>query len=153
MLIQEIKCCFSLKFDNIDMFLEGRAFLLLKPLVEELGLKIINMDSILFTFYPYIKYNVFQSLDEFLSNLSKFYYDLLMTELVKSLGGISSIASMQLMDNLRNNIIMMGVPGVNGEKFSGMQFANHQFQEIVSKLNIRPNPLIKTSHSYFRLSS
>jgi hypothetical protein len=113
------------------MFLEGRAFLLLKPLVEELGLKIINMDSILFSFYPYMKYNVFQSLDEFLSNLSKFYYDLLMTELVKSLGGISSIASMQLMDNLRNNIIMMGVPGVGNDKLSGIQFANQQFQEIV----------------------
>ena len=116
------------------MFLEGRAFLLLKPLVEELGLKIINMDSILFSFYPYIKYNVFQSLDEFLSTLSKFYYDLLMTELIKSLGGISSITSMQLMDNLRNNIIMMNVPGLGGEKITGIQFANHQFQEIVNNL-------------------
>ena len=89
------------------------------------------MDSILFTFYPYMKVNIFQSLDEFLNNVSKFYYDLLMTELVKSLGGISSIASIQFMDNLRSNIILMGVQGVNGEKNTGIKYANQQFQEIV----------------------
>lgn len=104
-IISDIKVCFSLKFENIDMFLEKTAFLILKPLIEELGLRILNMDSAIFSFYPFIKSNIFQSTDEFSNIISTFYYNQMVSELVKSLGGISSITSMQIVEGLNNNIL------------------------------------------------
>lgn len=104
-MISDMKISFSLKFENIDMFLEKTAFLFLKPLIEELGLKILNMDTAMFTFVPFIRNNIYQSTDEFMNIFSTFYYNQLVSELVKSLGGITSITSLQLVESLNNNIL------------------------------------------------
>jgi hypothetical protein len=105
-LIPAIKICFSLKFENIDIFLTQTSFLFVKPLIEELGLKILNMDAAMFNFLPFMKFNIFQSTDEFLNIFSQFYNNQLISELVKSLGGISSITSMQIVESLNQNIFL-----------------------------------------------
>jgi hypothetical protein len=105
-LIPDIKICFSLKFENIDIFLSQTSFLFIKPLIEELGLKILNMDAAMFNFLPFMKFNIFQSTDEFLNIVSTFYNNQFISELVKSLGGISSITSMQIVESLNQNIFL-----------------------------------------------
>ena len=103
--IDEIKTYFSLKFDNIDLFLETSSFLFLKPLIEELGLRILNLESSIFSFPNYIKVNIYQSTNTFSNQILSFYFQLFVGELIKALGGIHSISSFQLWENLNNNFL------------------------------------------------
>lgn len=103
--IDDIKICFSLKFDNIDLFLETSSFLFLKPLIEELGLRILNLDSCIFSFPNYTKINIYQSTNDFTKTIFSFLFQQFISELIKALGGISSITSMQIVENLNNNIL------------------------------------------------
>ena len=74
--IDELKTYFSLKFDNIDLFLETSSFLFLKPLIEELGLRILNLESAIFSFPNYIKVNVYQSTNAFTNQVLSFLFHL-----------------------------------------------------------------------------
>ena len=103
--IDEIKIYLSLKFDNIDLFLETSSFLFLKPLIEELGLRILNLESSIFSFPNYIKVNIYQSTNAFVNHVLSFLFQQFIGELIKALGGIHSISSFQLWENLNNNIL------------------------------------------------
>jgi hypothetical protein len=103
--VPDIKICFSLKFDDINIFLSNSSFFFIKPLIEELGLKILNVDSVMFNFVMFMKKDIYKSTNKFLYLLSTFYLNQFISELVKSLGGISSITSMQIVENLNKNII------------------------------------------------
>jgi hypothetical protein len=103
--IDEIKTYFSLKFDNIDLFLETSSFLFLKPLIEELGLRILNLESAIFSFPNYIKVNVYQSTNAFTNQVLSFLFQQFVGELIKALGGIHSISSFQLWENLNNTFL------------------------------------------------
>ncbi len=103
--IDEIKTYLSLKFDNIDLFLETSSFLFLKPLIEELGLRILNLESSIFSFPNYIKVNIYQSTNAFMNQVLSFLFQQFIGELIKALGGIHSISSFQLWENLNNNIL------------------------------------------------
>ena len=103
--IDEIKTYLSLKFDNIDLFLETSSFLFLKPLIEELGLRILNLESSIFSFPNYIKVNIYQSTNAFVNHVLSFLFQQFIGELIKALGGIHSISSFQLWENLNNNIL------------------------------------------------
>ena len=105
LVIPDIKICFSLNFENIDIFLSNSSFFFIKPIIEELGLKILNVDSVMFNFVMFMKKDVYNSTNKFLSDLGQFYINQLISELVKSLGGISSITSIQLVENLNKNIM------------------------------------------------
>ena len=103
--IDDIKICFSLKFDSIDLFLETSSFLFLKPLIEELGLHILSLDSSIFSFANYTKVNVYQSTNDFMDSIVSFLFQQFISELIKALGGISSVTSMQIVESLNNNIL------------------------------------------------
>lgn len=102
--ISEIKCCFSLKFNNLDIFSENEFLRFIKPLIEELGLRILNIDSNLLNIMAYSRSNLFQSYYEFISKFSSFYYNQLLSELIKSFGGISNSSNTQFVDNINNNL-------------------------------------------------
>ncbi|MBQ2219671.1 MAG: hypothetical protein II417_02610, partial [Elusimicrobia bacterium] len=52
------------------LFLETSSFLFLKPLIEELGLRIINLESSIFSFPNYIKVNIYQSTNAFINKVA-----------------------------------------------------------------------------------
>ena len=103
--IDDIKICFSLKFDNIDLFLETSTFYFLKPVIEELGLRILSLDSVIFSFPSYIKINIYQSTKTFTKTIFGFLFQQFIGELIRALGGINSMAGLQLVENLNNNFL------------------------------------------------
>ena len=103
--IDDMKVCFSLKFDNIDLFLETSTFYFLKPVIEELGLRILSLDSVIFSFPSYIKINIYQSTKTFTKTIFGFLFQQFIGELIRALGGINSMAGLQLVENLNNNIL------------------------------------------------
>jgi len=103
--IEEIKMCFSIKFDNIDIFFDKANLVFMKPIIEDLGLKILNIDSSIFNLTPYARTNLFYSREEFFSKLGGIYSNQLISELVKSFGGFSSFTSFQFVENINRNIL------------------------------------------------
>ena len=133
--ISDIKCSFSIKFDNIDLFLENEFLVFLKPLIEELGLKILNIDSNMFNLMPFARNNIFQSKDELFSKLSSFYYNQIISELIKSFGGLDSITNFHLMDNINRNIL-------NNIRENRLELSK-------TKNNKKQNQIIELYHSSF----
>lgn len=103
--IEEMKCCISIKFDNIDIFFDKTNLVFLKPIIEDLGLKILNIDSNIYNLAPFARLNLFNSKEEFFSKLSSYYYNQLISELVKSFGGFSSFTSFHFVENINRNIL------------------------------------------------
>ena len=125
--IDDIKICFSLKFDNIDLFLEQSSFLFLKPLIEELGLHILNLDSSLFSFKNYTKINIYQSSKDFTRTIMIYLFQQFISELIKALGGISTLTSIQFFESFNNNYLS----GVNEHSFS---FSKYRMKKSIREL-------------------
>lgn len=103
MFISEIKFSFSMNFTNINSFLSKNVFKYIKPFIEELGFKNLNVESILFSTDAYSKLNVFQPGSDFVNHMSGFYYTEMVSELIKSISGVGSL---QVIENFQND--MMG---------------------------------------------
>jgi len=145
--ISEVKCYVSLKLDNIEMFFQKSSFLkILKPLIKELGYKILNMDSITFDMFPFKMKNVVSTREDLTSELWDFYYHQIISEIVKSLGGLSTMGSIQILEDINNKVL------TNLQKQTYMQ--EHEpdkieFSEIVIIIiNITYNNLYITYNNY-----